>query len=103
MTLDAKMTPTTSSQHDRASLEMLAENHARLTRSNRRIVVPCYGGPDVMTVIEEPLPEPGPGEVRVRILVAGVGYPDVLIREGMYPRRTETAVHTWLRVHRDRG
>ena len=55
------------------------------TRWNRRIVVPRYGGPDVMTVIEEPLPEPGAGEVRVRILVAGVGYPDVLIREGTYP------------------
>jgi len=55
------------------------------TRRNRRIVVPRYGGPDVMSVIEEPLPEPGPGEVRVRILVAGVGYPDVLIREGTYP------------------
>ena len=55
------------------------------TRRNRRIVVPRYGGPDVMTLIEEPLPEPGPREVRVRILVAGVGYPDVLIREGTYP------------------
>jgi NADPH2:quinone reductase len=38
-----------------------------------------------MTVIEEPIPEPGPGEVRVRIAVSGVGYPDVLIREGTYP------------------
>ena len=47
--------------------------------------MPRYGGPDVMTVVEEPLPEPGPGEVRVRVLVAGVGYPDVLIREGTYP------------------
>ena len=57
----------------------------RATRRNRRIVVRRYGGPEVMTVIEEPLPEPGPGEVRVRILAAGVGYPDVLIREGTYP------------------
>lgn len=55
------------------------------TRRNRRIVVPRYGGPEVMTVMDEPLPEPGQGEVRVRILVAGVGYPDVLIREGTYP------------------
>jgi hypothetical protein len=30
------------------------------TPRNRRIVVPPYGGPDVMKVIEEPLPEPGP-------------------------------------------
>jgi NADPH:quinone reductase len=56
-----------------------------MTRRNRRIIVPRYGAPDVMTVVEEPLPEPRPGEVRVRILVAGVGYPDVLIREGTYP------------------
>jgi NADPH:quinone reductase len=55
------------------------------TRYNRRIVVPRYGGPEVMKVVEEPIPEPGQGEVRVRIAVAGVGYPDVLIREGTYP------------------
>jgi NADPH2:quinone reductase len=52
---------------------------------NRRIVVPRYGGPDVMTIVEEAIPEPGPQEVRVRIIAAGIGYPDVLIREGMYP------------------
>ena len=44
--------------------------------------MPRYGEPDPMTVIEEPLPEPGPGEVRVRIMIASVGYPDVLIGEG---------------------
>jgi NADPH2:quinone reductase len=38
-----------------------------------------------MTFAAEPLPEPGPGEVRVRVVAAGVGYPDVLIREGTYP------------------
>jgi NADPH2:quinone reductase len=52
---------------------------------NRRIVVPRYGGPEVMTLVEEPVPEPRPGEIRVRIAVSGVGYPDVLIREGTYP------------------
>jgi NADPH2:quinone reductase len=38
-----------------------------------------------MTVAEEPIPEPGQREIRVRIIAAGVGYPDVLIREGTYP------------------
>lgn len=52
---------------------------------NRRIVVPRYGGPEVMTIVEEPIPEPRPREIRVRIIAAGVGYPDVLIREGTYP------------------
>ena len=79
------MTSTTPSRDERASLETVVADEGRATRCNRRIIVPRYGGPDVMMVIEEPLPEPGPGEVRVRILVAGVGYPDVLIREGTYP------------------
>src|SRR5512138_144527 len=52
---------------------------------NRRIIVPRYGGPEVMTIVEEAIPEPGPREIRVRIIAAGVGYPDVLIREGTYP------------------
>jgi NADPH:quinone reductase len=78
------MTSTVLSRNERASVEPVAA-YERTTRRNRRIIVPRYGAPDVMTVIEEPLPEPGPGEVRVRILVAGVGYPDVLIREGTYP------------------
>jgi hypothetical protein len=40
-------------------LELVAQDDARGTRCNRRIIVPRYGGPDVMTVVEEPLPEPG--------------------------------------------
>jgi NADPH2:quinone reductase len=38
-----------------------------------------------MTIVEEPIPEPRPAEIRVKIIAAGVGYPDVLIREGTYP------------------
>jgi NADPH2:quinone reductase len=79
------MISTAPSRNEHASLEIVAANDARATRRNRRIIVRRYGGPDLMTVIEESLPDPGPGEVRVRILVAGVGYPDVLIREGTYP------------------
>ena len=79
------MISATPSRDERAPLETVAADALRATQCNRRIIVPRYGGPDVMTFVEEPLPEPGPGEVRVRVLVAGVGYPDVLIREGSYP------------------
>jgi NADPH2:quinone reductase len=79
------MTSTVLSRNEPLSLEVVVADDARATRRNRRIIVPRYGGPDVLTVLEEPLPEPARGEVRVRILVAGVGYPDVLIREGTYP------------------
>jgi len=34
---------------------------------------------------EEECPEPKPGEVRVRVLAAGVSLPDMMMREGMHP------------------
>ena len=52
---------------------------------NTRIVVTHYGGPDALQVVEEDLPEPKEGEVRVRVLAAGVSLPDVMAREGIHP------------------
>jgi NADPH2:quinone reductase len=52
---------------------------------NARVVVTALGGPEVLKYVEEPLAEPGPGEVRVKILAAGVAYADVLMRRGLYP------------------
>src|SRR6476619_8375914 len=49
-----------------------------------RVVVDHYGGPEVLTVVEEDAPRPGYGEVRVRVLVAGVSFTDALIRAGTY-------------------
>ncbi|HET9408657.1 MAG TPA: medium chain dehydrogenase/reductase family protein [Candidatus Sulfotelmatobacter sp.] len=50
-----------------------------------RIIVTHYGGPDALQVIEEECPQPGHGEVRVKVLAAGVSLPDVLAREGIHP------------------
>jgi NADPH:quinone reductase-like Zn-dependent oxidoreductase len=50
-----------------------------------RVIVTHYGGPEVITVIEEDIPAPAPGEVRVKVLAAGVSLPDVLAREGVHP------------------
>ena len=50
-----------------------------------RIVVTHYGGPDALRVVEEERPEPKAGEVRVRVLAAGVSLPDVMAREGIHP------------------
>jgi len=44
-----------------------------------------YGGPDALQVLEEECPEPKRGEVRVRVLTAGVALPDLLMREGVHP------------------
>ena len=38
-----------------------------------------------LQVIERPTPQPGPGEVLVKVAAAGVNRPDVLQRRGMYP------------------
>jgi NADPH2:quinone reductase len=50
----------------------------------KRVVVDHFGGPEVVTVIDDEVPRPGPGEVRVRVLAAGVSYTDAMLRSGSY-------------------
>jgi NADPH:quinone reductase-like Zn-dependent oxidoreductase len=50
----------------------------------KRVVVDHFGGPEVVRVIDDQAPQPGPGEVRVRVLVAGVSYTDAMLRVGSY-------------------
>ncbi|MDE3171000.1 MAG: zinc-binding dehydrogenase [Acidobacteriota bacterium] len=50
-----------------------------------RIIVTHYGGPDALRLIEEDCPAPKLGEVRVKVLAAGVSLPDVMAREGIHP------------------
>jgi NADPH2:quinone reductase len=60
------------------------EGRARPMR-HTRIIVTQYGGPDELRVVEEDCPEPKDGEVRVRVLAAGVSLPDLMMREGIHP------------------
>lgn len=43
------------------------------------------GGPEVLVPETRPVPQPGPGEVLIRVAAAGVNRPDVLQRMGFYP------------------
>ncbi|MCL4526700.1 MAG: zinc-binding dehydrogenase [Gammaproteobacteria bacterium] len=43
------------------------------------------GGPEVLETVELPLPEPGAGEVRVKVRATGVGATDITMRRGFYP------------------
>ncbi|WP_294251834.1 NAD(P)H-quinone oxidoreductase [uncultured Sphingomonas sp.] len=43
------------------------------------------GGPEVLVPVERPVPQPGKGEVLVRVAAAGVNRPEVLQRQGKYP------------------
>jgi len=53
--------------------------------SYRRVIIGQPGVPEVLQVVEESVPEPGPQEVRVRVLAAGVARADTLMRMGQYP------------------
>ncbi len=43
------------------------------------------GGPDVLRLAQAAVPQPGPGEVLVKVAFAGVNRPDVIQRQGFYP------------------
>ncbi|AMA76174.1 NADPH:quinone reductase [Thermus parvatiensis] len=51
----------------------------------RAIRVHETGGPEVLRLEELPVPEPGPGEVLVRLLAIGVNFIDTYKRKGLYP------------------
>ncbi|MBC7597089.1 MAG: NAD(P)H-quinone oxidoreductase [Kineosporiaceae bacterium] len=50
----------------------------------RAIVVKKPGGVDALTLVNHPDPEPGPGEVLIKIAAAGVNRADLLQRQGFY-------------------
>jgi NADPH:quinone reductase-like Zn-dependent oxidoreductase len=52
---------------------------------NLSMVVTGPGAPEVLQPLASTLPEPGPGQVRVRVLAAGVSYGDVMMRRGHVP------------------
>ena len=51
----------------------------------RAVVAQGGGGPEVLQVVERPVPRPGNGEILVKVAAAGVNRPDVFQRQGHYP------------------
>lgn len=52
----------------------------------RAITVTNHGGPEVLEASDVAVPDPAPGEVRVRIEAAGLNYIDTYHRRGLYQR-----------------
>ncbi|MEH6583758.1 MAG: medium chain dehydrogenase/reductase family protein [Halioglobus sp.] len=53
--------------------------------SYQHVVLTGFGGPEKLELREETaLPIPGPGEIRVKVLSAGTGFTDTIIRQGQY-------------------
>jgi NADPH2:quinone reductase len=51
----------------------------------KAIQVQKHGGPEVLTLVDLPVPAPKPNEAVVKIAAAGVNFIDVYFREGRYP------------------
>lgn len=54
----------------------------------KAIVVERLGPPDVMELRELPVPQPGPGEVRLKVEAVGINFADALAVAGEYLTRT---------------
>lgn len=50
----------------------------------KAVVADPTGGPENLTYIDLPVPQPGPGEVLVKIEAAGVNFIDIYFRKGFY-------------------
>jgi enoyl reductase len=51
---------------------------------SKAVVFESYGGPEVLRVVDQPVPRPGPGQVRVAVRAAGVQPADALLRSGRF-------------------
>ena len=51
----------------------------------RAIAISKFGGPEVLTLVDRPEPEPARGEVRVRVHATAINRADLLQRMGAYP------------------
>ena len=55
----------------------------------RAIQIAEFGGPEVMKLVELPVPEPGPEDVLIRVTRAGVNFADTHTRTNSYVRKAE--------------
>lgn len=56
-----------------------------ISKSMRRIIVTAFGGPETLKLVEVPMPEPGPSDIRIKVKAAGINFADIQQRLGKYP------------------
>lgn len=54
---------------------------------SKAVFVRAHGGPEVLQLEDRSLPDPGPGEVRVRNRAVGLNFLDTYQRSGLYPTK----------------
>jgi len=58
----------------------------------RAIILQAHGGPDQLVAAERPVPEPTPGNVRIRVRALGLNHAEVYFREGIWPGAEITGI-----------
>lgn len=51
----------------------------------KAVEISTFGAPEVLTLVDRPMPVPGAGELLIRVTASGINRPDVLQRAGHYP------------------
>jgi NADPH2:quinone reductase len=51
----------------------------------KTVIIEAHGGPEVLKLVDRPVGEPGPGEVRIAHRVCGLNFIDIYQRSGLYP------------------
>jgi NADPH:quinone reductase-like Zn-dependent oxidoreductase len=51
---------------------------------NRTVLFSRFGGPEVLEVVETPVLQPGPGEVRLKVHALGLNRAEVMYRRNAY-------------------
>ncbi len=55
-----------------------------MNRNMRAVEITSFGGPEILRLGERPVPQPGVGELLIRVAASGINRPDVLQRMGHY-------------------
>lgn len=56
-----------------------------MTLTTRAVRINAFGGPENLQLVEIPVGEPGPGEIRIRHHAVGLNFIDIYQRTGLYP------------------
>src|SRR5438105_6607043 len=69
---------------DRGRRRLMSETNP-VGRAMKAVAAPNPGGPEALQVAERPVPQPGCGELLIKIAAAGLNGADLLQRQGRYP------------------
>lgn len=58
----------------------------------KTVIIEEYGGPENLTLVDRPVGDPGPGEIRIVHKVCGLNFIDVYQRTGLYPMELPLAL-----------